>query len=34
MEEFPIWFKLIIFAILGLTVVYAAWGVIQSMLPS
>jgi hypothetical protein len=32
MEEFPIWFKLVIYATIGLTALYAVWGVIQSIL--
>ena len=31
MEEFPIWLKFFVYGILGLTVLYAAWGMIQSM---
>jgi hypothetical protein len=32
MEDFPIWLKLVVYATIGLTVLYAAWGIIQSML--
>ncbi len=32
MEDFPIWLKLIIYGTVGLTVLYAVWGIVQSML--
>jgi len=34
MEEMPMWFKMIIYVTVGFTVLYAAWGVIQSLLQS
>ena len=34
MEDFPIWLKLTIWGMVGLTVLYSAWGIIQSMLAS
>jgi hypothetical protein len=34
MEEFPIWLKIVIYGTLGLTVLYAAWGIFQSALQS
>ena len=32
MEEFPLWLKVIIYATIGSTVLYTAWGIIRSML--
>lgn len=34
MEEMPLWFKLVIYATVGFTVLYALYGVIQSVLQS
>jgi hypothetical protein len=34
MEDFPIWLKIVIYATIGLTVLYTAWGIIYSMLQS
>ena len=34
MEDFPIWLKLTIWGMVGLTVLYAAWGVIYSIMQS
>jgi hypothetical protein len=34
MEDFPIWLKLTIWGMVGLTVLYSAWGIVQSMLAS
>jgi hypothetical protein len=33
-EEFPIWLKIVIYGTLSLTVLYAAWGMLQSALQS
>ncbi len=32
MEDFPLWLKMIIYATIGLTVLYTAWGIIYSIL--
>ena len=32
MEDFPLWLKILIYAVVGLTVLYAAWGMIHSIL--
>jgi hypothetical protein len=32
MEDFPVWLKIVIYATIGLTVLYTAWGIIHSML--
>lgn len=32
MEEMPLWFKMIIYVTVGLTVLYALWGILQSLL--
>jgi hypothetical protein len=32
MEDFPLWLKVIIYATIGSTVLYTAWGIIHSML--
>jgi hypothetical protein len=34
MEDMPIWFKIIIYATVGLTVLYTAWGILQSIMQS
>jgi hypothetical protein len=34
MEDMPIWFKIIIYATVGLTVLYTAWGILQSVMQS
>ena len=34
MEDFPIWLKLVVWGVIGLTVIYTAWGVINSILQS
>ncbi len=34
MEEMPLWFKLVIYATVGLTALYAVVGMIQSVLQS
>lgn len=34
MEDFPLWLKLIVWATIGLTVVYTALGIIRSILAS
>ena len=31
MEDFPLWLKVIIYATIGLTVLYTAWGIIGSV---
>ena len=31
MADFPIWMKLVIWGILGLTIAYSAWGILQSL---
>jgi hypothetical protein len=31
MADFPIWMKIIVWGTIGLTVVYAAWGIFQSL---
>lgn len=33
MEDFPIWLKLVVWATVGLTVVYTVWGIVASVLP-
>jgi hypothetical protein len=33
-QEFPIWLKIVIYGTLSLTVLYAAWGMLQSALQS
>ena len=32
MEDFPLWLKILIYLIVGLTGLYASWGVIHSFL--
>ncbi len=32
MEDFPLWLKVIIYATIGLTVLYTGWGIVHSML--
>jgi hypothetical protein len=32
MEDFPIWLKLVVWGVVGLTVIYTAYGVISSIL--
>ena len=32
MEDFPIWLRLIVYGMVGLTVVYAGWGIVYSIL--
>ena len=32
MEDFPLWLKIVIYATIGLTVLYTAWGIIRSLL--
>jgi hypothetical protein len=34
MEDFPIWLKLVIWGTIGVTVIYAIWGMIQSFMQS
>ena len=34
MEDFPIWLKLVVWGIMGLTVLYTLWGVFQSFMQS
>lgn len=34
MEEMPLWFRMVIYLTVGLTILYAAWGAIQSLLQS
>jgi len=34
MEDMPIWFKIAIYATVGVTAIYAAWGLVQSFIPS
>lgn len=34
MEDFPFWLKILVYLIVGLTVLYASWGVIHSFLQS
>jgi hypothetical protein len=34
MEDLPIWFKIAIYATVGLTALYTAWGIIHSLLQS
>jgi hypothetical protein len=34
MEDMPVWFKIIIYATVGLTVLYTAWGILQSVMQS
>jgi hypothetical protein len=34
MQDFPIWFKIVIFAIIGLTVLYTLWGMFHSFFQS
>ena len=31
MADFPIWMKLIVWGILGMTVLYCLWGIYQTM---
>jgi len=31
MADFPIWMKLLIWGILGMTVIYSMWGIYQSL---
>ena len=32
MDDFPLWLKIVIYATIGLTVLYSAWGMIRSLL--
>jgi hypothetical protein len=32
MEDFPLWLKLVVWGVVGLTVIYTAYGVITSLL--
>lgn len=32
MEELPTWFKIIIYATVGLTILYALWGMVRSII--
>jgi hypothetical protein len=34
MEDFPLWLKLVVWGVVGLTVIYTAYGVIASLLQS
>lgn len=34
MEDFPLWLKILVYAVVGLTVLYASWGMIHSFLQS
>ncbi len=34
MEDFPIWLKLTVWALVGLTVLYTAWGIVSSIMAS
>jgi len=34
MEDFPLWLKLVVWGVVGLTVIYTAYGVISSILQS
>jgi hypothetical protein len=34
MEDFPLWFKLIIWGTVAATLLYAGWGMIRSILPA
>jgi hypothetical protein len=34
MEDFPVWLKIVIYATIGLTVLYTAYGMIHAMLQS
>jgi hypothetical protein len=31
MEDFPIWLKLAVWSLVGLTVLYTAWGIVTSI---
>jgi len=31
MADFPIWMKLLIWGIIGMTVIYSMWGIYQSL---
>jgi len=32
MEDFPFWLKILVYLVVGFTVLYASWGVIHSFL--
>lgn len=34
MEDFPLWLKLVVWGVVGVTVIYTAYGVITSLLQS
>jgi hypothetical protein len=34
MEDFPIWLKLTVWGLIGLTVLYTAWGIVSSIMAS
>ena len=34
MEDFPIWLKLTVWGMVGMTLVYTAWGIVSSILAS
>jgi len=34
MEDFPIWLKLTVWGLVGLTVLYTAWGIFTSIMAS
>jgi len=34
MEDMPIWFKIAIYATVGLTALYTVWGIIQTLMQS
>lgn len=34
MEDFPIWLKLAVWGLVGLTVLYTAWGIVSSIMAS
>ena len=34
MGDFPLWLKLLIWGVIGLTVIYTAWGMIHSIFQS
>jgi len=34
MEDFPLWLKLTVWGLIGLTVLYTGWGIVHSILAS
>ena len=34
MDDFPIWLKLTVWGLIGLTALYTAWGIVHSILAS